>query len=156
MLSVTDEMPVRVIAGSYRGQCGLETQRTAKMVYVEMDYVPTVQLMQCSVCRVIVERVTEPPTEIPEGSSKERGFRVGWHCSSRWRLVQRLARYRGPPWMYIGDGVCQTRWRGAGCARVSIKRSIGETMCTRSCRRSRARDGPQPLTIKQQMLLLRE
>ena len=70
-------MPARVIAGSYRGQCGLETQRTAKMVYVELDYGPTVRLMQCSVRRVIVERAMEPPMEIPEGSSKERGFRVG-------------------------------------------------------------------------------
>ena len=33
--------------------------------------------MQCSVRRVIVERATEPPLEIPEGSLKERGFRVG-------------------------------------------------------------------------------
>jgi hypothetical protein len=77
MLSVTDEMPVRVIAGSYRGQCGLETQRTAKMVYVELDYGSTVRLMQGGVRRVIVERATEPPMEIPEGSSKERGLRVG-------------------------------------------------------------------------------
>jgi hypothetical protein len=77
MLSGTNEMPVRVIAGAYRWQCGLETQRTAKMVYVELDYGPTVRTMQCSVQRVIVERATEPLTEIPEGSSKERGLRVG-------------------------------------------------------------------------------
>jgi hypothetical protein len=47
------------------------------MVYVELDYGPTVQLMRCSVRRVIVERATDPPTEVPEGSSKERGLRVG-------------------------------------------------------------------------------
>jgi len=76
MLSGTDERPVRVIAGSYRGQCGVETRGTAKMVYVELDYGPTVQLMQCSVRRVIVERATEPPTEIPEGLSTERGFEL--------------------------------------------------------------------------------
>jgi hypothetical protein len=77
MLSGAVEMPVRVIAGSYRGQCGVETRRTAKMVYVELDDGPTVRLMQCSVRRVIVERATESPTDIPEGSSKERVFRVG-------------------------------------------------------------------------------
>jgi len=54
-----------------------ETQRTAKMIHVELEYGPTVRLMQCSVRQVIEERATEPPMEIPEGSSKERGLRVG-------------------------------------------------------------------------------
>jgi len=106
------------------------------MVYVELNYEPTVQLMRCSVRQVIVERATEPPMEVPEGSSKERGFRVGWHCLSCWRLIQGSG-------LYIGNGVCQARRRGAGCACVSIERLIGETMSPRSCQRARARDGPR-------------
>jgi hypothetical protein len=54
-----------------------ETQRTAKMIHVELEYGPTVRLMQCSVRRVIEERATEPPTEIPEGLLEEHDLRVG-------------------------------------------------------------------------------
>jgi hypothetical protein len=45
--------------------------------YVELDYGPTVQLMQGSVQRVHVERATEPPTESSKGSLEVRDFRVG-------------------------------------------------------------------------------
>jgi len=59
----------RAVRGGNQAHC--------KMVCVKLEYGPTVQLMQCSVRRVIEERATEPPTEIPEGLLKEHGLRVG-------------------------------------------------------------------------------
>jgi hypothetical protein len=57
--------------------------------------------------------------------------------------------------MYIGDGVCQARWRGVGCACVLVEHSIEEKMGPIPSEiMGSGLSVPRPRTSKQQMLLL--